>query len=758
MSHPDLPPGFTPKTKKGGMRNTFQSTVLGTAVFVAEMQRKVPLKTKIAVLVLLLVVGGGAGLAIHRSRARAEAEGQLATALAAPPAEALPVLRTLIADAPLDDASRISAIERVGQLRDDGAVPALIGCLSRSEDLRIAAADALARIGSPGAAPAQERLLEITHDGQVTNLLPYAWALTAIGHADSADIVVAALPGGQAQDLPSYDPVLLARTLGTARLVPHLSHADATIRQFAASSLGPLCDASAVAPLTTAAGDPEANVALAALVSLGRCSTPESLAALDAALDAHRPQWPALQTAFLSDAGAPAMTVLIAHVEDGQTRSAMLTALAAIADPRGGDALIQELERRPDPEGGVRLQIASALAEISDPRLVTVLEPIIANSGGQWPAAAIEILGRTAVVEDVEPVLLDVAGSRSDQPGAAPTALAEVRACSDDARALYRRFVRSEPSALTALAVCSDPAALEAARARVAGALPQRGQTRAEDGAMWRASLQAIASARATDLSSRLFDLASDSNADPTLRSDAGAVLGIIGDDPTLDAAADRVTDARTQSGVRQALLRALRRRTPTAALSRLMGYVRGGEDDERSRSAAIVVGEQATPELRAELVTLLSDERAKRHAALALALGGDDASAVALAAALAADPALSTHLNTQLTELEWEVVPELVVPRVLHGVRLREHALGLVLDRYGAALRAAEAGPATPSARALRRMLESHTGDADAQVRRGAVEALAVLGDRGYLLALRQRGGPGAEEAALVLTPRGRS
>ncbi|MBN8615208.1 MAG: hypothetical protein J0L92_31720, partial [Deltaproteobacteria bacterium] len=148
MSQADLPSGFTPKTKKGGVRNTFQSTVLGTAVFVAEMQRKVPLKTKIAVVLLLLVVGGGAGLAIHRSRTRGEQEAQLATALAAPPAEALPVLRTLIEDSLLDDHSRITAITRVGELRDAAAVPALVSCLSRSDDQRVAAADALARIGA----------------------------------------------------------------------------------------------------------------------------------------------------------------------------------------------------------------------------------------------------------------------------------------------------------------------------------------------------------------------------------------------------------------------------------------------------------------------------------------------------------------------------------------------------------------------------------------------------------------------------------
>jgi hypothetical protein len=139
------------------------------------------------------------------------------------------------------------------------------------------------------------------------------------------------------------------------------------------------------------------------------------------------------------------------------------------------------------------------------------------------------------------------------------------------------------------------------------------------------------------------------------------------------------------------------------------------------------------------------------------LALGGDAASTEALAAALAADGALSTEIHTRLTELEHEVVPELVIPRVLHGVRLREHALGLFLDRYTQALRASEGGPASPSARALRRQLELQLGADDAETRRGAAEAIAGLGARGVLLALRQSGRAGTAEADLVLSPSGR-
>jgi hypothetical protein len=730
--------------------------VLGTAVFVAEMQRKVPLKTKIGVLILLLVVGGGTGFVIHRSQTRAAQVAARESALDAPAESALPVLRTLIADSILDDASRVRAIARVGELRDDGAVPALVDSLSRTDDIRLAAADALARIGSPGAAPAEARLLELTHDAQVTNPLPYAWALATIGHADSAELVVAAIPSGDAQALPSYDAILLARTLGVARLISRLGHPDARIRQFAASSLGPLCDASAVGPLTVAAADPEREVHLAALVSLGRCSTPEALTALDQNLDRDRTLWPALQTVFLADVGAPAMAVLIAHVADGRTRSAMLTALAEIADPRAGDALVTELERRPDLDGRIRLQIAAALAEVSDPRLAIVLEPVIAEAEGEWSDEAIAMLGRTGVAEDVEPRLLELAGAARTR-GAALAALADVRACSEGALALHRRGARSEPSALLALARCSDPMALELARAQLEEALPARGATRAEEGAAWRAALEAVVVARARDLGSRLLDLATDPNADPTLRSDVGAVLGAVGDDAALDAAADRVVDARTPPGVRQALARALRRRTPPAALSRLMGYVRGGEDDERSRVATIIVGEQATPEIRAELVTLLGDERAKRHAAMALVLGGDEVSTEALARALAADRALASEINTRLTELEHEVVPELVIARVQHGVRLRERALGLFLERYTQALRSSEGGSASPSARVLRRQLELELSSADPGTRRGAAEAIAGLGARGVLLALRQSGRLGAEEADLVLSPRGR-
>jgi HEAT repeat protein len=755
-----LPTGLTKKTKKkGGFANTFQSTILGTAVFIAEMQKKVPLRTKIAVAVFLLVVGAGTTFVVYRQRERAEAEAALASALARPDVEALPTLRQLIAESPLDDTGRIRAIERVERARDAGAVPALMAALGFSEEVRVAAALALARIGAPGAAPATERLRAILAEAGPAKALPYAWALTALGDPGAAQIVVEALPSGAPQTLPGYDTALLAAALGRERLMSYLGHADPRVRQFAAASLGPLCDPSVVPVLTNAASDAAREVRIAAMVSLGRCGTTEALQALSGALAADRSLWPALQTAFLNEVGAPAIALLLAHVDDAATRSSILTLLAASVDPRAGDAFLAELARRPDADERVRLQLAAALAEISDPRLVTVLEPVLNARNPTWTMAAIDILGRTGRPEDVEPTLVALAAANLGDRGAirraALAALAEAGACGPAAREQYARHAATIPGALRGLARCGDPAAVPIARPLLDRRLPRRGETTAEQGEMLLAALEVAARAHLTDLAPRLLEHATDAEADPWLRSEAGAVLGVLADEPTLDTVADRVVDARTPEGVRAALVRALRRRTPASALPRLMGYVRSGEDDARTMAATVILGEHATAGIRTELVGLLGDDRAKRNAAFALALSGDAASAEALGRALSGDNALLGSLQERFRELGFEIVPDTLLARIEHGLRLRSQNFGLMLERYYRTLREAEPGPVTPSPRAIRRMLEARTLDPDPEKRRIANEALLGLGARGILLARRAAGGEGAREADDVLSGR---
>lgn len=764
MNDFDLPSGLSKKTKKkGGFGNTFSSTILGTAVFIAEMQKKVPLRTKILIALTLLVVGAGGTWVYLRQRARGEAEQALIAALARPDAEALPTLRELLSGSALDDGGRIRAIERIARARDGQAVAALIAALDLSPEVRLAAAGALGQIGLPDAAPAIERLRALLASTPPDSALPYAWALTALGDGAAAQVVVEALPSGAPQSLPGYDTAVLASALGRDQLAARLGHADARVRQFAAASLGPMCDASVVAPLVGAAADPERDVRLAAMVSLGRCGTPEALQALSDAFDRDRALWPVLQTALLNEVGAPAVAVLLDRIEDASVRASVLTALAAIVDPRAGDAFVAELARRPDADGRVRLQLAAALAEISDARLLAVVEPLLASRDPEWMIAAIEILGRTGRPEQVEATLVNLGAQTNlrDRNAAvrraAIQALADVGACGVSARELYARNAATMPAALRGLARCGDSAAIPIARGLLERRLPARGQTTAEQGEAILAALEVAARAELRDLGPRLLEHATDAEADPRLRSEAGAVLGLLADDATLDTVADRVVDARTPGPVRSALLRALRRRTPASALPRLLGYVRSGEDDERTRAATVIVGEMASPEIRRELVGLLADDRAKRNAAFALALGGDAASADALARALAADGRLLASLQERLGAVVWEIVPDAILQRVEHGLRMRERNYGLVLDRYLQALRSAEAGPVTPSARAIRRLLEQRALDPDSTVRRVANEALLALGARGVLLARRAAGGEGAAEADAVLTRRSR-
>ncbi|MFT5359221.1 MAG: hypothetical protein ACI9KE_006464, partial [Polyangiales bacterium] len=79
MDH--LPKGVTKKKKGPGFGNKFGSTILGTALFVAEMQRKVPLRTRLLMLTLLIFTGAFGGYAWWRSSKGSEATMRLAETL-----------------------------------------------------------------------------------------------------------------------------------------------------------------------------------------------------------------------------------------------------------------------------------------------------------------------------------------------------------------------------------------------------------------------------------------------------------------------------------------------------------------------------------------------------------------------------------------------------------------------------------------------------------------------------------------------------
>ncbi|MCS6858508.1 MAG: HEAT repeat domain-containing protein, partial [Sandaracinaceae bacterium] len=672
-------------------------------------------------------------------------------ALAAPLPESLQILSELVTDSLLTDTDRIEAIKRLGQSKDEKAVTALISALNRSEEVRVAAANALASIGPPEAQAAQGKLLELAQSS--SDPLPYLWALTALGQKDAADRVLEAIPKGVLSSIPSYRPELLAQAIGPEQLIVHLSNREPRIRQFAAEWLGPLCVPSAVAPIEKAASDEDRNVRLAALVALARCGSEEALSALDRQIPRDPSLWPSLQNALLAESGAPGMGVLINHIENTEQRSQLLTLLSSIFDPRSGDVFLRELERRPVADEQLKLEIASALAEIGDERAIELLEPLIKQGKVQVAGAAIEAVGKLGKAHPtLEAMLNEIANRRSELRPVALQALADFGACGDSTKATYRRFAKSDPPALQGLARCGEAIAIEIARARLSQPMPRRGQTRVEEGEAWLAALEAVALSKAAELAPRLLELASDPDGDPTLRGHAAAVLGEVGDNSTLEKAADRLLDPSTPSGVRRAILRALRRNTPRSVLSRMMGYVRGGEDEERSWLAAIVVGEGGGSEEYRELAALLKDARASRHAAFALSLGGDDAARKALSQALASSTALVQELSHKLNETEQEISRTHLLARITHAAKLREQGFGLPFERLSQAMRASERGPATPSARELRREMAQLLDDEDPKRRQAAAHALLALGAKGILLARRAKGGPGAKEASLAL------
>jgi HEAT repeat protein len=747
---PFVPKGVTQRKGKGQFNNKFASTVMGTAMFVAEMQRKVPLRTKLLVTLFVLVGGGLGAWAYLDMTSRAASAAELTLAVAEPYETGAPHVRSML-EKGLHSGSRAAAYRYLGEAQDAASVSLLVTGLRASPEERKAAAEALSRIGAPAALPGRDALAELLPSTDPTEALLGAWVLVALGDPRGLEPAIAGLASGALQQVPTYDAAKLAALLGPAGLVTRLRDTHPSVRQFAATWLGPVCDESATTALTEAARDAVQEVVVAACVSLGRCGTPQALDAVAAALASKPALREPLGQAFSHEVGAPGLALLLQTTEERSTRALLMRFIAELYDPRAGDALLRELGRTT--ELGERLAVASALAEIGDARVVGAVAPLLEQSDGDWARQGVEALGRSGNAEAVGPVLLGLLQSRRDLAGVILTAMGEAGVCSDEALRAMRAgagAASTEPWALGAMARCGDPEA---------GTLALRILARpgARDGNVLFAAFDAAARLGLTAASEKLVAQLGDPATDPRLRLAAADALGIVGDDATLERLADRLVDPATTAPQRTALARALSHRLPAGVLGRLMGYLRSGGDDDRTLAVVSVLGAAADATLQDELTTLLDDTRARNDAAFAVALGGNSAGLARLVRLMRTERALDEVVRARMTSFHplfdrRDLESGRIYDRMERLLALRDLGIGAFWDAYATSLKQGSQHPGAVSARELRRGLTRDLVGADERKRRLAAEALLASGARGVLLAVRAGRGVGAAEATSVL------
>lgn len=742
----ELPKGVTRRSdanRAEGFGGRFRSTVMGTAIFVAEMQRKVPLRTKLLVLVLL-ATAGGVGWFGWRMRQQTEAAtAALTEALARPPQQSVTAIIALLEADHLDGAGRVLAYERLGLAKNALAVAPLARALARSGDDRRAAALALSRIGAPDIELARAALLQALDESTPEQSLEIGWALALIGDERGLARALDGLAEGQLPQVASFDGHLLAEAMGADGLRRAAEDPRAPVRIFALTHLGPRCDASTEPVLLAAARSPEAESALAAVVSLTQCGTPSALQGAAEALARDATLRMPARLAFSSSVGAPGLSLLLPFATDEAGRLELLQAIRASGDPRVGDFLLNPLGTELEQSARLRLATVEILAEVSDPLATLVAEPLF-ELEGDWPMAAARALGTSLDAQGVRDAVLPLT-NRRELREVAFEVLASSRGCSAELVAAATAASRRgwTPALLRLLGRCGDPRALS----KVASAIGRggaRGEVTRSDGELSLAAFDVIADGNLEEHAEALGRFVEDEGFDPRLRTAAAKALGVVASNEQRARALDMLLDSGASAPLRADALHVLRRGLPSRASDRLMGFLRSGADDARTSAAVELVGLVGGRELADELVALLEDERARSNAAFALALGAIyEEDPRPLVDMLTSRAALLGEVVAKLREVDFgfrrDTLPDQILLRGSRLRRLRALGLGGPWSAFVQALARGSEGPGGFDAVFARDTLNQMLSAPDSERRAVAAEALFELGLRGPLLAARE-------------------
>lgn len=249
----------------------------------------------------------------------------------------------------------------LGTLKAEAAVEPLIALLEEGRVIREAASAALAAIGRPALEPLME----------------------ALGHPD--ENIGRAAGSALVQMGRESIPVLIAA----------LESENPDKRAQAASALGDLNDASAVASLVKAYKDPEAGVRNNVVYALSKIAHPAAFETLMKALEdpnVYSRAHAAWGLGFIGDERA--VPALIARLDDYDIRNALIGALVKIGKP-AVEPLIQSLFHRSNRRYDVfsrRGRAIEALGEIKDERAVLPLIQIMESGKGD-PIKAARALG-----------------------------------------------------------------------------------------------------------------------------------------------------------------------------------------------------------------------------------------------------------------------------------------------------------------------------------------------------------------------------
>jgi hypothetical protein len=280
------------------------------------------------------------------------------------------------------------------------------------------------------------------------------------------------------------------------------------------------------------------------------------------------------------------------------------------------------------------------------------------------------------------------------------------------------------------------------------------------------AAVRAIGRYGRPDAAAALMTIIEDPMDDRRLRQNAGFALGAIATEDVARQILEKLRNAELDEVAKRYYVAALWQRPSRALTNDLLDLIANATTHpDVKRAAALAVGYAADPAADDRIAQLIDDANNVREAAFITVLGGSEAHARALLGKLANNTELqqvilftmrddetnSFNLVTRSAFESGQIWRRLSVAHILNegeGTNRHGYVWTHVIDR----LRAGWDGHDGMTPRQIRLQLWEALRGEDAARRVLVARVLATMDERGLLMAARDQGGPGSEEARAEL------
>ncbi len=566
---------------------------------------------------------------------------------------------------------------------------------------------------------------------------------------------------------PAFDPKVIVDVVGPQKLASDelLKSKDKSIRTLVAVALSEAASPEVVDPLIKLLQDEDTEVVRAAAAGLGRSGDPRAAQPLFDLLGRKPGMRQSVLDAIGRSTSAPGIAKLVEQTQSVDLKRSLVSLLAETHDPRVADtfakllgdadadikqtsaiALAQLGDARAVPvlveqvssaDRTTSLDALDALALVAKPEVGEALVPMLKDNPGR-KASLLKVIGKSGSSSAASAVVKELEG---DDIEAAALALADLK---------------YEPAYSKLLGMVKRPKGVDFSKPSV----PTEEIVRDRE-----IALKALGRYGKPDAIPAVVTIIEDPTDSAKLRAVAGAVLGQLATQATLVDILAKAKSATLDEATRTYYVQGLWQADAQAVSGQLVDLLQPSVPAEVRRSAALAIGYAGDPANDQLLIDLLRNPDVKREASFAVILGGSPKAADELYAQISADRELREVLQDFLMAEEHDFFGLVTAQHFANGEIFRRLAVAEALKNGKGALtfsypwqqvikslKSGWSGPGGLSPREIRAKLYEALRGQEPEKRRLAAEALGAMGERGLLLASRDEPGPGQNEARQVL------